>query len=1089
MTAGLLLGTLLFVRLLIAPVDLGFARDAVLGQTKELLPGWVVGFEEAEVGWDWRRVRPWVSLQDIRFIDRRNRLTAFVPEARVALTFTDFFTDVSFSSVEIDRAQVLVSNLGGFSDAADKGTLNALYGESGVPTPEVFKPVSEAFSRFGARLLNNAPALDQVSFTNVLVGLVRTEGLENAEFAVPRLTVTRRSQSLALDAVIDARLAETPTQIRVQGTAEPFLGDMELALSFSEFRPPSLSVLAEAPEIVSYLNVPVALDVNLELSAARGLELARFSATLNEGEIMHPVSFPEGAVISYGLITGRYEAGEDTLVIDGIEVATSNRVISGEGLAYWFADEPAPAVQLTARVKEVTIREVLQYWPIVVHPDGTPRGARAWIDTHITDGRTHNVSFELDWNPKTGGGFEGGSAYRLTFGFDKLDTYYLLSMPQIQGAAGQGILTRDVFDLKLTAGAIEGMPIAGTMIHMKDIDIRNGATGVFDLRLSGEVANIMDVIAHEPLRVPQKMGFDVSRLNGDAHVRAVISLPLIKDLPADDVAYEVNASIMNTTVAELLGGEGLSEGDLTLLVDKDSVAAEGTGRINGVPLALYWREDLAAGREDPEAATTEIVLSGAVDEHDIEALGVDVSPYLSGRVLAEATFVGRNFSFNRGYFSADTTGAILKERHLSWRKEASSPATVTGTVIFENGRTSLSPLIVYGEDIDVRADVWWGEEGTGQFTADVDISHLAQNSFRASIVQGDDGSTTIDIAGKQFDLAPILDAEQEGKAQGIEGDIERLNLTLSVDTLLLMNGEKQDAVTLNGSFLGGAPESLEVNALVHGTSKPLSLVITPNLDQSLRDLRVATPDAGHFLRGMGLFSHLRDGELELNGKTSGWGNDLHIQGTIDIRNSYMVSKNKLGDAVTEGVVEGLNEYLQDDAVELSAIEMPFDYSQGVLDISKMKANGPSLGMTMEGQISARSEKINVNGVFVPAYGLNALLGKIPLLGTILTGGEGKGIFGVAYRVKGPTANPEFSVNPLSGLAPGFLRLLFEGRKGKVEDVGDFEAEIEDETDSSLEPKTEDPEPSPGVPDEFSSLGLGHLIQLSPARDVFFLLTA
>ena len=30
--------------------------------------------------------------------------------------------------------------------------------------------------------------------------------------------------------------------------------------------------------------------------------------------------------------------------------------------------------------------------------------------------------------------------------------------------------------------------------------------------------------------------------------------------------------------------------------------------------------------------------------------------------------------------------------------------------------------------------------------------------------------------------------------------------------------------------------------------------------------------------------------------------------------------------------------------------------------------------------------------------------------------------------------PEFSINPLSGIAPGFLRLLFEGKKGSIDDV-------------------------------------------------------
>lgn len=210
----------------------------------------------------------------------------------------------------------------------------------------------------------------------------------------------------------------------------------------------------------------------------------------------------------------------------------------------------------------------------------------------------------------------------------------------------------------------------------------------------------------------------------------------------------------------------------------------------------------------------------------------------------------------------------------------------------------------------------------------------------------------------------------------------------------------------------------------------------------------------------------------MEGKTSGWGKDLHIEGRMKIKNAFMVSKSKLGPAVTEGVIEGLNNYLKDDAVQLDTVDMPFDYSEGLLDITSMKANGPSLGMTMEGQISARSEKINMNGVFVPAYGINALLGKIPLLGSILTGGEGKGVFGVTYRVKGPTANPEFSVNPLSGIAPGFLRLLFEGRKGNLDDVvlpeeekpADAPTTPDGETGEGETPETENPEPTePEVP--------------------------
>ena len=63
---------------------------------------------------------------------------------------------------------------------------------------------------------------------------------------------------------------------------------------------------------------------------------------------------------------------------------------------------------------------------------------------------------------------------------------------------------------------------------------------------------------------------------------------------------------------------------------------------------------------------------------------------------------------------------------------------------------------------------------------------------------------------------------------------------------------------------------------------------------------------------------------------------------------------------------------------------------------------------------------------MPAYTLNALLGRIPLIGNILTGGEGGGVIAVDYSLSGPLDEPKIQVNPLSALAPGILRNLLRG---------------------------------------------------------------
>ena len=69
--------------------------------------------------------------------------------------------------------------------------------------------------------------------------------------------------------------------------------------------------------------------------------------------------------------------------------------------------------------------------------------------------------------------------------------------------------------------------------------------------------------------------------------------------------------------------------------------------------------------------------------------------------------------------------------------------------------------------------------------------------------------------------------------------------------------------------------------------------------------------------------------------------------------------------------------------------------------------------------------LSLEGTIVPAYTINSLLGEGPLLGPLIVGRKGEGIFGFTYRSRGASDNPDVLVNPLSVVAPGFLRRLFE----------------------------------------------------------------
>jgi len=86
--------------------------------------------------------------------------------------------------------------------------------------------------------------------------------------------------------------------------------------------------------------------------------------------------------------------------------------------------------------------------------------------------------------------------------------------------------------------------------------------------------------------------------------------------------------------------------------------------------------------------------------------------------------------------------------------------------------------------------------------------------------------------------------------------------------------------------------------------------------------------------------------------------------------------------------------------------------------------GPLLGGTIDGLVDYSRDEVHMRGTLVPLYGPNNLLGQLPLLGLFL-GGEKEGLLGITYEVVGHPGNPVLRINPISALAPGLLRKVFE----------------------------------------------------------------
>jgi hypothetical protein len=124
------------------------------------------------------------------------------------------------------------------------------------------------------------------------------------------------------------------------------------------------------------------------------------------------------------------------------------------------------------------------------------------------------------------------------------------------------------------------------------------------------------------------------------------------------------------------------------------------------------------------------------------------------------------------------------------------------------------------------------------------------------------------------------------------------------------------------------------------------------------------------------------------------------------------------------LLTGILDSLRGDGIGFSRLDADIAWADPKIEIRDGRMHGAALGLTARGQVDLAADTLQIDGTIVPAYAVNSILGNIPLLGQLLVGERGSGVFAANYRASGAMADVQTTINPLSTLAPGFLRRVF-----------------------------------------------------------------
>jgi hypothetical protein len=146
-----------------------------------------------------------------------------------------------------------------------------------------------------------------------------------------------------------------------------------------------------------------------------------------------------------------------------------------------------------------------------------------------------------------------------------------------------------------------------------------------------------------------------------------------------------------------------------------------------------------------------------------------------------------------------------------------------------------------------------------------------------------------------------------------------------------------------------------------------------------------------------------------------------------------------------GSLTGLADLMSGEGIEFNDAMARFAIDNGAVRVIEARATGPSVGITAQGGFAIEGDRaVTLSGAVAPAYQVNSFLGKAPMIGGLFVNRKGEGLLALSYDVSGPAAEPRVTVNPLSALAPGVFRRMFEG-------VREGEAAAEEQAPQTAEP--------------------------------------
>ena len=1007
------------------PLSLTFMGPYLDQVIAEQYPDYKFAFDDIEMLWDGRDKNLVFNLDNMS-VRKERETVAFIPSVTVTFSGSALTKGrIAPSGLEFSGLKIVLTR-------DEAGSVSLGYSYANEPTTESGNgPLSQegADPEFIHALL--AELGQKESTSDLTAYLERLEIYQFGLFVEDR-KMDKMWRITSADMVVWK--SEQGLSGRLQGDAH--FGDDAINLVFdaaydrssrvtvvqTSIRDLPLPLLArEIPdlEILQGVTLPVSGLIDLSLDPQFQPAQVRFDLKAGAGQVDIPSLYKKPLTINQIDVQGHSAAPFDGVNLNLLKIDSPGPKITMTGA--FQQTEAGFGMSIEGSFPEIKTKDVAVYWPYSAAVD-----AYKWVTGKISEGQANNVTFRVDLPP---GALETGKipddAIELKFDIQGASADYFSPLPKVTNISGKTILTEKQIHIYDMVGEVQGVKLPKGDVLIYDFDKYDQIADI-KLTVAGDNQKIFEFIDRKPLGFSTTYGVIPDQMKGVGSVEARFIFPLRDDLTLEKLDFDVRGAFQGAYIPNVYEHLNLSSADMTVLVTPDKMTVKGDGVLNGTNADIVFQSWFKGAR----AGDRRYEVVAKLDEPARKELKLLDTEYLSGSVGASLAVDLKNDKTSAGVVTLNLLESEIDLPVLKINK----PVGVRGLVgaqfaTTKEGLTQLSNIRLSAENLELVAKATIDDAGLLDFTADT--FRFGSSTMVVSVKRRSPDSYDVRLNGDQVDFRPYILSDD-----GADGSVpapEKLTPvdpeTVGPDVTIAFafdNGLLDEGLMLSNlsgaiKFGTGIVQEAEVTGLLAG-QHPVKYTVQPEGPLG-RKVSFWTEDAGMLLKAMDIYDNGQGGKLQLSAKMSNNPNEENLKGQLKIEELKVYKAPVLGKILTIGSLTGIVELLQGDGMTFASIEGPFSYKDGVIETKDFRAVG-AIGLTFTGKIDQNLGQTEGFGTVIPAYTLNSILGNIPILGRLLVGREGEGIFGFSYKLSGKSEDPDVFVNPVSALAPGILRRMF-----------------------------------------------------------------